>query len=99
MQSLTLSEALWLFVPIFLVSALAIVPAVLAQRKGYNFWLAYGFGVVIWIVTMVVVVLLPTKDALQQNRQISGFKVCPACGEDNEIARRSCARCGARLAM
>ncbi len=93
MQPLSWSDALFLFIPLFLVSTLAIVPAVLAQRKGYNFWLAYSFGVVIWLVTMLVVVLLPAKDALKGNQKVSGYKPCPACGEDNEIARRSCARC------
>jgi hypothetical protein len=96
MEALTPSEALILFAPIFALSTLAIIPAAIAQRKGYNFWLAYGFGVVIWIVTMVVVILLPAKEG-SIARPATTFRRCSRCGEDNDLNSRSCARCGTML--
>lgn len=97
-MSSNLYEYVWLLAPLFVISALAIVPAVLAQRKGYNFWLFYAFGVVVWLVTIAVVFFLPDKNDTGTKAATSAFKVCPSCGEDNERERRVCARCGVRFA-
>jgi len=48
---------LWLLILI----AAAFLPAWLAERKGYSYFWFYGFGLLLWPVAMIVVLLLRTR--------------------------------------
>jgi hypothetical protein len=40
---------------------IALVPAVIAQRKGLGFWTYYVFGVLFWVAAVPVALLLKNK--------------------------------------
>lgn len=78
---------------------IAIIPATIAQRKGYSFWIAYFFGVFSWVVAMFVVALLPSQKALR-NIPVAPLPVqeipdkCHNCGHKRFKQSRFCPNCG-----
>lgn len=77
----------------------AIIPAAIAQRKGYNFWLVYVFGVVAWLVAILVVLLLPENKVITTPMAVRrAVKRCINCQTENGADAYFCARCGAAFA-
>lgn len=50
-----------LIVGLLIALALAIVPAKIAASKGYSFAAFYVFGLLLWIVAVIVAAVLPRK--------------------------------------
>jgi hypothetical protein len=77
----------------------AIIPAAIARRKGYSFWVSYCFGVVAWHIAIFVVWLLPPKnETMREVVMPTSLKRCINCQTENGADAYFCARCGAAFA-
>jgi hypothetical protein len=52
---------IWMVFILFLWVLVAIWPAMLAQKKGYNFWLFFLISLFFWWITLFVVLFLKDK--------------------------------------
>lgn len=52
---------------------IALIPAGIAKWKGRSFWAWYIFGIVLWIVAMIAVLIV--------GKAHKGEKECPYCAE------------------
>ena len=76
--------------------ALGLIPAAIAQSKGRSFGGWYIYGVLLWIVAMIHVLVIPTDHVALNARKVRGgaMKQCPDCAEAVLLEARVCRHCG-----
>ena len=50
---------------------IALVPALIARRRGLGFWTYYAFGVIFWLAAVPVVLLLKDKRQVEDESNLT----------------------------
>lgn len=85
-----------LFILVFVVAPLlGLIPAFIADRKGYTFGVWWLFGWALFIVALPVALLIKPNEA--GLLKLGKRKKCPECAEIVKLDARKCRYCGAEL--
>lgn len=81
---------------IVLALILGFIPAAVAQSKGRNFVAWYVYGVLLWIVAIIHILVLPPNTKELERRALADgtMKRCSACAETVNFEARVCRHCG-----
>ena len=84
---------------IFAIGAvIGLIPAVIAQQKGYSFVLWWFFGAFLFIVALPAALLMKRDTAaLERNKLHEGMKKCPFCAELVKLEANVCKHCGREI--
>ncbi|SRR6266540_2022628 len=86
----------WLLIS--LAIGLGFVPAAIAERKGYSFWVWWLFGTTLFIPALIVALLIAHTPAAARREQVrAGLRRCPFCAEYIQPQARVCRFCGRDL--
>lgn len=85
---------------------LAYVTGRIASSKGYSFWLGFIGGILAWLPTLIILLVIQPKGetAVLQNvtatrlERLGGQKNCPLCNNVNPVNAIACLRCGMAFA-
>lgn len=75
-------------------AVLAIIPGIIAHRKGRGFWGWWIFGTILFIVALPLAIL--REPATEGPR--APFRKCPHCAETVKAEAKVCKHCGRDLA-
>jgi hypothetical protein len=79
-------------------AVIGLIPAAIAQSKGYSFILWWFFGAFLFIVALPVALLMkPDTAAIEQSQLREGMKKCPFCAELVKLEAKVCKHCGREL--
>jgi hypothetical protein len=78
---------------------LGLIPALIARRKGRNFWLWWLFGTMFFLVALVFVLVVEPKKRKIEKRQLTTGEVrrCPYCAEIINIEAIVCVHCNREI--
>jgi hypothetical protein len=80
---------------LMVAAVIGILPAAIAQSKGYSFGLWWIFGALLFIIALPVAILMPPNSAAMEQRQLNaGMKKCALCAELIKQEALICKHCG-----
>lgn len=95
-----------MFVGLAISLGLAYATGRLAANKGYSFWLGFIGGIIAWLPTLIILLVIQPKVETAvvssslplQSVGFGGQKTCPLCKNVNLAQTTSCLRCGMAFA-
>ncbi len=79
---------------IILSVLLGLIPAMIADHKGYNFWKWWLFGAVLFIAALPISIFLTPVREEEVQADINGMKKCLYCAEMVRAETMVCQFCG-----
>ena len=77
---------------------LGLIPAFIAQKKGYDFILWWLLGALLFIVALPAILLIsPNKEGIEKQQLAGGYRKCPRCAELIKREAQVCKHCGHNL--
>lgn len=74
---------------------IGLIPAAIAQKKGYNFFMWWLFGAALFIVALPVsLIMSPDPKAMEERKKGEGYRKCPKCAEWIKEEAIVCKHCG-----
>ena len=81
-------------------AVIGLIPAAIAQSKGYSFVLWWFFGTFLFVVALPAALLMKPDTAVLERSQLSrGMKKCPFCAELIKLEANVCKHCGRELIL
>ena len=79
---------------VLIVLVLGIIPALIAQSKGRNFFAWYIYGVLLFIVALIhSLVISKSPEAIKKEQLAQGYFDCPYCKEPVKQGASVCPHC------
>jgi hypothetical protein len=72
---------------------IGLIPATIAHKKGYNFFLWWVFGASFFIIALPWAIIMKPKQKINEQPE-DGIKKCPQCAEVVKREARVCKFCG-----
>lgn len=83
---------------LFIALIIGIIPAMIANKRGYNKWTWWLFGAALFIIALPAAILLPKKaKAIENEARSEGKEPCPQCGEYIMPTAKICRYCRSAL--
>ena len=73
---------------------LGIIPGMIASHKGRSFFLWYLYGVLLFIIALVHVLLVAPRNVQQRELATGEYDKCPDCLELIRKGAKKCKHCG-----
>src|SRR5579859_7255312 len=90
--------SLILVLVLFASAGLAVIPAGIAESKGYSRLAWYWYGFFLFGIALIhAAILTPTPEAVDKRLADDGYLVCPDCAELSRPEATVCRYCGLQL--
>lgn len=84
---------------IIIAAILGLIPAFIAQSKGRSFAAWWLYGLLLFIVALIHVLLLPSRGNDLRSAALHGepLRACPYCAESIKYQAEKCKHCGSEV--